>query len=207
MQIIPAIVSHFHYPHSYHASSSSSSNIAQIGDGSGPVQVAIKWARGRESIRTLEQEYEVYEETLKPLQGSVVPICYGLFAGRVEGEYVACLVLEWCGGVRKVDDIELIRQKMVGAVKLHKAGIQHNGLFKPQHYLFTTSTNQLRIIDFSQATSHVCPGSMPRIRNLSNGLPPDGCGELDALEALFTDGVVLDEEEEGRESVWDCFAQ
>jgi len=66
-------------------------------------RVLLKTAKGDKANDLLKWEYEVYEERLKMLQGSVVPRCYGLFSGRVDergtasgtGERFGCLVLEY----------------------------------------------------------------------------------------------------------------
>jgi len=66
--------------------------------------VFVKWAKGKEECDNLWKEANLYETVLKPLQGEVVPICYGFF--RDCANDVACLVLEDCGfeGERKHDD-------------------------------------------------------------------------------------------------------
>ena len=62
-----------------------------------PVDVAVKWVRGRHAIASLRKEAIMYNGPLADLQGEVVPICGGFFTGTVkEGYHIGCLILEWC---------------------------------------------------------------------------------------------------------------
>lgn len=49
------------------------------------------------SIKLLQHEAEVYETQLKELQGTVVPVFYGLFYGELDGTLAYVLVEEYCG--------------------------------------------------------------------------------------------------------------
>lgn len=81
-------------------SSKGNVRVAHIGPrGEEPKYTAVvKMAQGQRPVVILEKEYRVYTKKLKHLQGSVVPICYGLFKGKVNGEDFACLLLEYCKG-------------------------------------------------------------------------------------------------------------
>lgn len=63
-----------------------------------PLRVAIKWGRGNPNLQTLAHELHLYDGDMKSLQGTVVPRCFGLYVGFIEGQEIGCLILEWCGG-------------------------------------------------------------------------------------------------------------
>ena len=72
-----------------------------------PSQVAVKWARGKANIRILAHELQLYDNDLRPLQGTVVPYCYGLYVGHIEGLEIGCLALEWCAGRKPPGPFEI----------------------------------------------------------------------------------------------------
>lgn len=49
------------------------------------------------AINRLKFEAEVYENHLKDLQGTRIPIFYGLFTSTISGVPVACILLQDCG--------------------------------------------------------------------------------------------------------------
>jgi hypothetical protein len=59
--------------------------------------VVLKFAMREDLIDSLVEEANVYTGELQPLQGATVPRYYGLFAGALNGQTVACLMLEYCG--------------------------------------------------------------------------------------------------------------
>ena len=62
-----------------------------------PVDVAVKWVRGKRAIMSLRREAEMYDGPLIPLQGQVVPIFGGLFTVTTQdGCDIGCSILEWC---------------------------------------------------------------------------------------------------------------
>lgn len=63
----------------------------------GSILVALKFAMRDDLITNLVDEANVYAGRLKPLQGAAIPRCYGLYAGTLNGQTVACLVLEYWG--------------------------------------------------------------------------------------------------------------
>ncbi len=67
-------------------------------------QVAAKWVRGTQAIESLRQEATMYDNDLRPLQGSSVPTFFGMFTGVHNGVDLGCLVLEWCPGNDPVAD-------------------------------------------------------------------------------------------------------
>lgn len=61
--------------------------------------LAVKWARGAAAVGRLKCEAEFYQKELRSLQGTVVPLFFGLFCAKMDGVECACLLLEWCGQV------------------------------------------------------------------------------------------------------------
>lgn len=49
----------------------------------------------QDACSALEREFSFYGKELKSIQGTVVPICYGLF--RSQNNRSICLVLQYCG--------------------------------------------------------------------------------------------------------------
>ena len=81
--------------------------LAVMEDAAGPVEsseYAFKLAKTSESIFNLKNEYNFYIHQLAHLQGSVVPTCYGLFEGSVDGQLIACLAMEYCMSTREERD-------------------------------------------------------------------------------------------------------
>lgn len=59
-------------------------------------EVVVKFARGREELAMLEAEAALYDNELRYLQGSFVPVCHGLFKGS--GGMQGGLVLDYRPG-------------------------------------------------------------------------------------------------------------
>ncbi|KAI0688135.1 hypothetical protein BC835DRAFT_1285323 [Cytidiella melzeri] len=149
-----------------------------------PVQVAVKWVRGRQAVDRLRHEAKLYQNELRPLQGKVVPILYGCYAGNVEGVDVGCLVLEWCGGAINCSLEEISRKRILAACCLHAKGVEHGRLYDREgHHFVMGMDNTVRIIDFSVAMPHRCPGATPQLLGERPGDIPPGCVELEGLEA------------------------
>ncbi|KAF9010255.1 hypothetical protein BDQ17DRAFT_1226862, partial [Cyathus striatus] len=111
--------------------------------------VALKFAMRDDLIADLVEEADAYTGALKPVQGSAVPRCYGLYVGEGdEGQTIACLMLEYWG--------ESLRQRMqilnrVG--EIHKQGLVL-GDFAERNIL--EKNGDIRIIDFDMTTPHKC---------------------------------------------------
>ncbi|CCL98100.1 uncharacterized protein FIBRA_00094 [Fibroporia radiculosa] len=151
-----------------------------------PIEVALKWATGKQHIDRLRWEASMYENELRHLQQRVVPDFYGFFQATLDGVDVACLVLEYCGGVPTRDTCELGRQRMEAAIQLHRAGIVHGDLVDNKHFLAASRDDSLRIIDFSRATIHSCPtrtrtSLLAYLHEHARKLPSP-CAELALLE-------------------------
>jgi hypothetical protein len=60
--------------------------------------IIVKAALGPDEMILLNREAEFYSNELRHLQGTVVPKCFGLFRGKVDGVDFGCLLLEYCSG-------------------------------------------------------------------------------------------------------------
>lgn len=69
------------------------------------VDVYVKWAADPRRLKMLAHEADLYSNELKPLQGNVVPRCYGFFTDNAENPTMGCLVLEHCSGMFP-DDVD-----------------------------------------------------------------------------------------------------
>ena len=70
-------------------------------------EVALKWVVGAERMAGVKREASLYDNELRPLQGTVVPRFYGFFKGIIGDVEVGCIVLEWCSGPPIKDSYEL----------------------------------------------------------------------------------------------------
>ncbi|KDR85598.1 hypothetical protein GALMADRAFT_54207 [Galerina marginata CBS 339.88] len=156
---------------------------AKMGDfGQTPTKKAVlKLAKGLDAVKLLEHEYSLYTCELFSLQGIAIPMCYGLYKGEIDGVTSGCLILEKCVPMvdLKLDD----RQFMINLCKIHAAGVAHNGLHKQNHIVQQGLCP--RIIDFSMAEVHRCPGCSPadRFGRVNKEVTP--CPELATLERIY----------------------
>ncbi|OCH87478.1 hypothetical protein OBBRIDRAFT_736116 [Obba rivulosa] len=123
-----------------------------------PFEVAIKWVQNNDlAVEKLHHEADMYAGLLHPLQGYLVPICYGFFVGEVDGAQVACLVLERCKSSTKTSNDEMIQRQRAAAIGLHRMGVVHGNLLdsRGSHFLIA-SDGSLRIIDFTESKGHEC---------------------------------------------------
>ncbi|KAJ7242992.1 hypothetical protein C8J57DRAFT_1084107 [Mycena rebaudengoi] len=159
--------------------------IAHIGPhGAEPAQVvALKIAHGAEAVEELEREAGFYANQLKPLQGVVVPKCYGFYRAKINRTPLACLILEYCAGVpgEKLRDIN--RKAMRAAYAVHAAGVLHGDLLNGHH--FVHMGRDLRIIDFTVAVSHQCIHDISRRAHGHGHHRQCGCPELAGLEEAY----------------------
>ncbi|RPD82075.1 hypothetical protein L226DRAFT_607268 [Lentinus tigrinus ALCF2SS1-7] len=148
-------------------------------------EVALKWVVGAERVAGAKREAGLYDKELRPLQGSIVPRFYGCFTSIIGDVEVACIVLEWCAGPPIKDTFELNRQRMIAGLALHKAGVMHNKVLDPMHYI-ALSDGTLRMVGFSSAKTHQCAGTTILSRDVNGDQKPSkGCSELAALESRF----------------------
>ncbi|TDL28045.1 hypothetical protein BD410DRAFT_341327 [Rickenella mellea] len=126
-------------------------------------EVFVKWAYGPRQIVDLQYEASLYANELRPLQGDVVPRCYGFFVGTLPGSHAifSCLILEYCSGELPASPIEFNRQIMVQACRLHQAGVIHGNL-QDMHPDIPTMNHVvphrrgLRFVSFTRAKRHLC---------------------------------------------------
>ncbi|KAH9944016.1 uncharacterized protein BXZ73DRAFT_39345 [Epithele typhae] len=148
-------------------------------------EVALKWVAGPERVPGVRREGSLYMGSLAPLQGSVVPRCYGLFSGIVRGVEIACLVLEWLTSVPITDKHELNRQRMLAGISLHAVGVRHGRLLGFGHFI-PVSDGTFRVVGFAEGRVHECAGTTILSRNTSGDQRPDEqCDELAVLESRF----------------------
>lgn len=72
---------------------------------------------------------------------------------------------------------------MVAACRLHEAGVFHGNLIQGSHFI-KSDDDQVRIIDFSTATMHKCPGAHPTLTSGRQSNAPQ-CPELMRVEKVF----------------------
>lgn len=67
------------------------------GYSSDTLEVVCKLVTGTKAIDRLRRETKMYETKLCDMQGTGIPIFYGMYTGTVDSEPAACLILEYCG--------------------------------------------------------------------------------------------------------------
>ncbi|KAF6754321.1 hypothetical protein DFP72DRAFT_783989, partial [Ephemerocybe angulata] len=68
--------------------------------------VLAKIARGTEEVETLAHEATIYTDDLRHLQGTVIPVFYGLWKTKIGGIDFACMFIEHCTGPTKLSASE-----------------------------------------------------------------------------------------------------
>ncbi|KZT74965.1 hypothetical protein DAEQUDRAFT_15006 [Daedalea quercina L-15889] len=185
-----------------------------------PMDVALRWATGMQCIDRLLKEAHFYENQLKGLQGSAVPKFYGFYVGRTDDIDIGCLLVEWCGGephpdlwerkyvtrcrrrLQQYHDcvaesvLSFSRQMLLVAARIHAMRVCHGRLSDGRHFVASSKDNTMRIVNFSHASVHSCPGGTPLLLN------PDGsedapercsrCPELALLEETYGPDTGMD---------------
>ncbi|CAA7266794.1 unnamed protein product [Cyclocybe aegerita] len=169
--------------------------IADLGPVAEPPtsKIVAKLAYGKDKLKLLEHEHAYYTKLLAPLQGTVVPYCYGLFKGTVKGREMGCLLLEYIKPHtdKKVDADEFHRELMVALCKIHQAGLKHGNL-KSSHILQMGYSP--RIVDFSLAEDHKCEKAHPANIYGQQAYGVYDCDELRRLEVFHgvdPNGIVM----------------
>ncbi|KII85388.1 hypothetical protein PLICRDRAFT_31629 [Plicaturopsis crispa FD-325 SS-3] len=111
------------------------------------------------SLPDLLDEADAYQTKLSALQGTVVPLFYGLFKGQDNfRKEIACGVLEDCGESVKTDFLDLPRPDRMTILKLlgelHLLG-WHTPDFAERNVVHRPGLGY-RLIDFDQLVPHVC---------------------------------------------------
>ncbi|CAA7268029.1 unnamed protein product [Cyclocybe aegerita] len=173
-----------------------------------PLKAVLKWAQTNNgdmtSIEMLRNEASIYKQELLPLQGTIVPRCYGYYEGTTNDSRVrfAGLLLEELPCKPKENctrSAEYHRRLMIAFCKIHEAGIQHHGVMDSRHFI-TDGGSAPKIVSFSLATRHNCAGCPPAD---SAGNIPQGtavCLELQLLEVHYGSKTIEREELDGRTS-------
>ncbi|KAI0756576.1 hypothetical protein C8Q80DRAFT_1116034 [Daedaleopsis nitida] len=158
------------------------------------MEVAVKWVRGQRAIESLRKETRMYEDVLRPLQGVVVPVFYGLFTGKTQdGMDVACMLMEWCPGndpAAGKPGADILRMRSLAVQSLHQAGVHHGQLYErgdalclsdARHFLRGTS-GSIKLVDFQHARTHKCKGEHyeddATVMNGGSERDADECTEL-----------------------------
>lgn len=71
----------------------------------------LKFSQTPESLARLEHEAGLYAHQLLPLQGTVVPNCYGFFKGNFGTQEIGCLILEYIDSSPSPDDEEITDER------------------------------------------------------------------------------------------------
>ncbi|KAI0800076.1 hypothetical protein C8Q74DRAFT_1190409 [Fomes fomentarius] len=123
----------------------------------------LQIAFGTRRVNILREEAVIYNTKLLALQGKYVPLVHGFHVGRSTDGLSAVLVMDDCGN-RMSESLRCqplaTRVHVVEALlAIHQAGIQHNDLAE-RNIVLSSRTGQQRIpfiVDFGDATEHVCP--------------------------------------------------
>ncbi|KAJ3547336.1 hypothetical protein NM688_g5415 [Phlebia brevispora] len=153
------------------------------GEGDEMVQDVVCKLVERDGVLSLKSEADLYETTLKPLQGTDVPEFIGFFYGisPLSERPTACMLLQYCGNDLQEDftehPIELRVKAMNALLRLHQFGVYHDD-WSP-HNVVADEEGSVRVVDFNEASMHTCEFKS-RIR-LYELAPPDAgfpCPEI-----------------------------
>ncbi|KDQ12716.1 hypothetical protein BOTBODRAFT_188988 [Botryobasidium botryosum FD-172 SS1] len=118
-------------------------------------QVVAKFAQ-RASVQVILREAYFYQHQLKSLQGTVVPMHYGVFSGDRRVVLLmayAGMTLDSFGGLEP----ETKKTILDHLILLHRHGVQHNDVW-PEN-VTVGPDGRPHIIDLSHAEVHTCPGA------------------------------------------------
>ncbi|TFK83702.1 hypothetical protein K466DRAFT_665650 [Polyporus arcularius HHB13444] len=124
-------------------------------------KVVCKVAHDELMLHELKEEANLYAGLLAPLQGTVVPKCYGYFVGHSRDGVIGVLVTEDCGsppwselkGCPK--DFKLAALEAL--VHLHRVGVKHGDFMRRN--IVTRGKHDvksLRLLNFQHAREHKC---------------------------------------------------
>ncbi|KAJ8462733.1 hypothetical protein ONZ45_g17826 [Pleurotus djamor] len=140
------------------------------------MDVEARLPRNEEYRREFENYNAVFD-----IQGTVVPICYGLYEAVVYGKLVSVLVLDDCGEPVRYDTKKVrldVRKSIFSLVTcLHGFGYEHNDL-TPGNIL-TTEEGHIFLTDLEDIRPHKC-GVPPvlTVGDFTPSLQEFGCIEL-----------------------------
>ncbi|KAJ3559585.1 hypothetical protein NM688_g249 [Phlebia brevispora] len=123
-------------------------------------KLGLKAYPGSDVLEGYQHETEIYQTTLRDMQGSFIPKFYGMYVGTVFRWPAACIIVEDCG--RSLPAFNSLsyewRAKAVEVLMaIHSRGLQHND-FRPGNIVVDDlqSPTRLVLIDFEHATPHEC---------------------------------------------------
>ncbi|KDQ07947.1 hypothetical protein BOTBODRAFT_589430 [Botryobasidium botryosum FD-172 SS1] len=129
---------------------------AFLGSAQGGNQVVVKFAHVKpDPIDFLLQEAYIYQHQLECLQGSVVPRHYGVFSGDRRVVLVTAYARKSLDSFEGLD-VETKKTILDHIITLHRNGVRH-GDVGPDN-ITMGSDGHPRVIDFSHASAHICPG-------------------------------------------------
>ncbi|OAA58594.1 Protein kinase-like domain protein [Niveomyces insectorum RCEF 264] len=108
----------------------------------------------------LQEEHTIYEDALRPVQGTYIPVCLGmidlvrpLYADG--GVYVHLLLLSWGGrplslSTDRISQTAAVRATAAAFKRIHQLGILH-GDAAPRNILLDDAGGQLMVIDFERS--------------------------------------------------------
>ncbi|TDL16551.1 hypothetical protein BD410DRAFT_795198 [Rickenella mellea] len=124
------------------------------------LDVALKFDFYNNHHADLVDEARLYEKQAKAVQGTALPVLYGIYCATINNRLITCLVLEYCGSEMETslhDSEEFSFKVAKHLMALHSAGLQHNDISASN---IVVKNGEPRIIDLSTATLHTCERTM-----------------------------------------------
>ncbi|TFY56333.1 hypothetical protein EVJ58_g7706 [Rhodofomes roseus] len=163
-------------------------------------KVAIATLEGE---RRLRHEATIYEASYTTtLHGTVMPMYYGLFRGKVDGHQLTCMVLEYCGDSLSKSlhhEDSTFREAVLKAYEqLHTEPVRLvKGNYEDYAYqdIIRRPNGQPCLIDFSRARRHTgkCYRSKLEFNTSRWSVEHELCGDILAVTddaAFFTSGLL-----------------
>ncbi|KII85392.1 hypothetical protein PLICRDRAFT_700925 [Plicaturopsis crispa FD-325 SS-3] len=147
----------------------------------------------RVSLPDLETEAKNYQTKLYDLQGTIVPVFYGLFKGDNKIDHkIGCIVLEDCGDSVDRNFYELERSDRTKILKL--LGTLHIYGWEAPDFAernVVSRNGQYRLIDFHDLTPHECDYTGDLYEHMPYSVAELGCQVINchASDMDFWDGV------------------
>jgi len=150
------------------------------------VDVMCKMAFRKKHKDILQHEFMCYEH-LREVQGEIIPTCYGLFKGEMDGDNILCLVLEYGGErlryVMQCMNWDFKKKAIAYLEELHKREIAH-GDWNERNILVKKGTEENlvpMIVDLGFARiGHDCEAHNNNMRIVFDEVTPEDfpCDEL-----------------------------
>ncbi|TDL13712.1 hypothetical protein BD410DRAFT_734956 [Rickenella mellea] len=125
------------------------------------LDVVVKFDFYNNHHADLVKEARLYEKQAKTLQGTALPVFYGIYHATISERPITCLVLEYCGSEMETSLHEVSEEFSFKIAKhlmaLHSAGIQNNNISESN---IVVKNGEPRLIDLSTATLHTCERTM-----------------------------------------------